>query len=103
MIQKNKQGFFVVLDEEEVETLKKNQKLKVGLNVGRLGIYHEKDELTSTLSNNMALAGKKMHIVEVSVPDYAISTANNKKFGVKGGNNIPIIEIKEFKHQLEVA
>lgn len=100
-ISKDVIGHFVIMGEEEIDQIKK---AKV-LNAGRSGIYYEKSTLINTLKNNPALKGKEMHIVEILVPNHAISSTNQNKFGIRNGKNIPIIKIQPFIHEkeLEVA
>ncbi len=92
-------GYFVVLDEEE----KKQFSQTMRMDVGRGGIFYQKDDLISLLGANKALKGKKMHIIEVMVPQQSIINPNCKKFGIKCGQGIAITNIEPFTAQWKIS
>lgn len=98
-------GFFVVFADETQEL----NRTKV-VNEGRSGVFYKKEDLVTTIDSKMLLESKKqeMSIVEIDVPNCAIISPNHNKFGIKGGQNIPITKIQKFSkamiaQQTEVA
>ncbi|EKD24930.1 MAG: hypothetical protein ACD_80C00145G0064 [uncultured bacterium (gcode 4)] len=87
-------GYFVAIGKEEIASLKEG----AVINTSRSGIYYNRKELVSTVGNIEALKECWMNIVEIAVPTNAIVPAgsNSKKFGIRSGNNIPIVSIKNF-------
>ena len=83
-------GFFVALD-DEIVTFKQ----------GRAGVFYEKEGLVETLSKNAALKNKVMHIVEIAVPRDRVIQPNGVKFGIRGGDDIPITMVLLTKALLE--
>lgn len=82
-------GYFVAVGDERT-TLKKEKMV----NVGRTGIFYEKEKLISTLESNKMLKKTKMDIVEIKVDPCCIISPNCIKFGIKGGKQIPITKVQ---------
>lgn len=97
-------GFFVVFADETQEL----NKTKV-VNEGRSGVFYKKEDLITTIDSKLLESKKKeISIVEIDVPNCAIISPNHNKFGIKGGQNIPIAKIQKFSRamiaqQTEVA
>lgn len=90
-------GFFVAFADEAKKLKKSNL-----VNAGRSGVFYKKEDLVTTLGSNTALnKDKNMDIFEIEVPPCAIISPNCIKFGIKGGKNIPIINVQSFKKALK--
>jgi len=83
-------GYFVAMGDEQ---FKKGE----SVTTGRGGVFFKKEDLVSTLDENRVLQKNQLKIIEVKVPEDAISNKNCSKFGIKSGKNIPVIRIQSFE------
>ncbi len=95
-------GYFVVLGDERKSLNEKfKKKAPLDLDIGRAGIFYKKEDLVSTIQSKAVLKNIPMDVVEIAVPLCCIIDPNGKKFDIKSGTDITIINIQSFQQVMK--